>query len=93
MIEKYKAYPEFQYPVGRYQLDQFHNPYLSKLNIKLTPRPQIRTNTLLSPLSMQNNLYISQSIPLYKDEKLKLALIWKQYVTHKYARAHFGLSA
>jgi hypothetical protein len=42
---------------------------------------------------MQNNLYISQSIPLYKDEKLKLALIWKQYATQKYARAHFGLSA
>lgn len=93
MIEKYKAYPEFQYTSSRYQLDHYHNPYLSKLNIKLTPRPQIRTNTLLSPLSMQNNLYISQSIPLYKDEKLKLALIWKQYVTHKYARAHFGLSA
>jgi len=74
-------------------MDHFHNPYLAKLNIKLTPRPQIRNNTLLSPLSLDNNIYVSQSIPLYKDEKLKLALVWKEYLTHKYARAHFGLSA
>ena len=29
---------------------------------------------------------------MYKNERIKLALIWKQYITHKYARAHFGAS-
>jgi hypothetical protein len=92
MIEKSKVYPEFQYSPERFRLDHFHNPYLAKLNIKLTPRPQMKMNRLLSPLSLENNLYVSQAIPLYKDEKLKLALVWKQYLTQKYARAHFGVS-
>lgn len=93
MIEKSRVYPEFQYAPERYQIDHFHNPYLAKLNLKLTPRPHFATNRLLSPLSLHNNLYLSQAIPLYRNERLKLALLWKQYITHKYARAHFGLSA
>lgn len=67
MIEKSRVYPEFQYAPERFQIDHFHNPYLAKLNVKLTPRPLMQTNRFLSPLSLDNNLSISQSIPLYRN--------------------------
>jgi hypothetical protein len=62
------------------------------LNIKLTPKVNPPALTLLTPFSTHNNLYLSQTIPIHKNQRIKFALVWKQYITHKHARAHFGTS-
>jgi hypothetical protein len=94
MIEKARVYPEYHYPPERYHIDPFHNPYLPKLVIKATPisYPQGKMNFLL-PISTAHNFYISQSIPIYQTEKYRIALLWREYLTKKFARSHFGFSA
>jgi hypothetical protein len=92
MIQKSRVYPEFQYPPEKFQLDHFHNPYLAKLSLKLSPRPPSPGLHFYSPLSGLNNLQASQVVPIYRNEKVRLALLWRQYITSKFGRAHFGMS-
>lgn len=62
-----KVYPELQYDTGKYEIDHFHNPYLPKLNIKFTSRETPKSFKFISPLSLNNNIYVSQAIPIYKN--------------------------
>lgn len=67
---------------------------MAKLNIKITPRHSTSATPsyFVNPISGLNNIYLSHSLPLYKTEKFRFALIWRQYVTTKFARSHIGIS-
>lgn len=44
MLDKARVYPEFQSKDGHYHIDGFHNPYLAKLIVKLTPTLANKSN-------------------------------------------------
>ena len=60
----------------------------------MTPRPITKgaSYQLIHPLSSSHNVFLSHSIPVYKTEKFRFALLWRQYMTTKFARSHFGIS-
>ena len=85
-----------QFLETRYAIDTFHNPYLSKFTLKLEPNTaniKSKNAHFLSPFDVTHNIYISQSLPIYKSQKFRTSLIWKQYLKNKIGRAFIGLSS
>lgn len=53
---------------SRISINQYRNPYLSKLTIKILPHySKIKGPTLISPLENHNNVAITQSLPLWRN--------------------------
>jgi hypothetical protein len=61
--------PKLQIPDdSRIALNQYRNPYLSKLTIKILPHySKINGPTLIDPLQNHNNVAIVQSLPLWRN--------------------------
>ena len=95
MIEKIRN-KDIAFLDSRYTVDKFHNPYLSKFTLKLTPATIDKDKTsgsyLISPFYPSNQLYLSQSLPIYKSQKFRASLVWKQSVKKKMARGFIGVS-
>lgn len=49
-------------------INQYRNPYLTKLTIKVLPQySKINGPTLMHPLENYNNISICQSLPLWRN--------------------------
>ncbi len=96
MIEKVRN-NEIGFLESRYAIDKFHNPYLSKFTLKLSPSTadleKQPSKYLISPFDPSNHLYISQSLPIYKSQKFRASLIWKQAIKKKMGRGFIGISS
>jgi hypothetical protein len=81
---------------SKYTIDKFHNPYLCKFTLKLTPatvdQDKKNKSYFISPFDPSHHLYLSQSLPIYKSQKFRASLVWKQSVKRKMARGFIGLS-
>lgn len=96
MIEKVR-HNDIAFLESKYAIDKFHNPYLSKFTLKLTPatisnEKNAKTH-FISPFDPSNYLYLSQSLPIYKSQKFRTSLIWKQSIQKKMGRGFIGLSS
>lgn len=79
---------------SKIKINEYRNPYLSKLTIKLLPNyTQINGPTLINPLESHNNVAITQSLPLWRNEKFRINLIWQQNIRNKFNRSHIGFLA
>lgn len=61
--------PKFTIPEdSRVSINEYKNPYLSKLTIKILPHySKINGATFISPLANHNNVAIVQSLPLWRN--------------------------
>lgn len=83
---------QFHEHISAYELDAFHNPYLSKLIVKQIPKMDQANSHFVNPMDHNNNTYISQSIPMYRDESYRLAFVWKHSVAGIFSKSYFGFS-
>lgn len=78
----------------KFQVDQYHNPYLTKLTIKIHPQiSSINNKTffkLWNPIYDHDQISIRQSLPLYKSSKLLLSMYWRQDIRKNYNLTHLG---
>lgn len=75
-------------------INQYRNPYLSKLTIKILPQyAKINGPTLIHPLDNHSNVAIVQSLPLWRNEKFRIGLLWQQNIRSNFNRSHIGFNA
>lgn len=87
--------PKLTFPDdSRVTINQYRNPYLSKLTIKILPHySKINGPTFIHPLSNHGNVAIVQSLPLWRNEKFRIGLLWQQNIRNSFNRSHIGFSA
>ena len=79
---------------SKIKINEYRNPYLSKLTIKILPHySKIKGPTLISPLYNHNNIAITQSLPLCRNENFRIGLLWQQNIRNKFNRSHIGFLA
>ena len=73
-------------------INEYKNPYLAKLTIKVLPQySEIKTlDLLLPPVRKPINFSVVQSLPLWRNEKLRIGFLWQQNLRNNYNRSHFG---
>ena len=76
-------------------IDEYKNPYLTKLTIKVLPQySQIDSSKIIAPpFEKPINFSIVQSVPLWRNEKFRLGLLWQQNIRNNYNSSNFGFSS